>query len=121
MKFLREVVGIILIFAAWLNPFGLEMMVRLAIFIIGFDCMSIFPKIAIFAADFFIGFFHWLGFTLLILVGAESVLMLSKKKQDIGMAVKPACVFLVAFISLGLQPALIAAGIDLLLNIGIGK
>jgi hypothetical protein len=120
MRLLRDVVGIILILFAWLNPLGLDAMVRVIIFIVGFDAMEVFSKIVTFAIDFLLGFFGWLGLTLLILVGVESVLMLMKK-EDISKVVKPVSVFVIGLISIGFQPALVAAGIDLLLNIGLGK
>jgi len=119
MKLLRELIGFVLIILAWFNPFNFDSMIRILIFVLGFDAMSIIPKLAIFVLDYLIGF-AWLGFTLLILVAAEIIVMLLGIKK-IKLIVKPIAVFAVSFLAFGFQPALIVAGIDLLLNIGIGK
>lgn len=116
---LRELIGFVLVVLAWFNPFGSDIMIRILFFILGFDFMSIIPKLAVFVLDYLVGF-TWLGFTLLILVAAEIVVMLLGIKK-INLIVKPISVFAVGFLAVGLQPALIIAGIDLLLNIGIGK
>lgn len=121
MKLLREMVGFALIFLAWFNPLELEAMTRILIFILGFDAMSMAPKIGIFIIDYFFGF-AWLGWTLLILVGAEAIAtFLPLAEKIVKLVIKPIGVFAVSFLAFGLQPALIVAGIDLLLNIGIGK
>ncbi|HKZ45726.1 MAG TPA: hypothetical protein VJ343_03410 [archaeon] len=119
MKFLRELVGFALVVLSWFNPFSFDLMVRILIFVLGFDLMSILPKLFIFVLDYLVGF-SWLGFTLIILVAAEIVFILLEVKR-IRLIVKPIAVFIVSFLSFGFQPALIVAGIDLLLNIGIGK
>ena len=119
MKLLRELVGFALVVLAWVNPFDFELKIRILMFILGFDAMSILPKIAVFALDYIIGFAR-LGFTLLILVAAEVIVLLLEIKK-LNLIIKPIAVFVISFLSVGLQPALIIAGIDLLLNIGIGK
>lgn len=119
MKLLRELIGFALVILSWFNPFNFGLMVRILVFVLGFDIMSIVPKLAIFVLDYLIGF-AWLGFTLLILVAAEILVMLLGIKK-IKLIVKPIAVFAVSFLAFGFQPALIAAGIDLLLNIGTGK
>jgi len=120
MKLIREVLGFGLVFLAWFNPFTLEPMVRILIFLLGFDAMSIIPKIGIFALDYLFGF-RWLGWTLLVLVAAEALLTLIPFGKKINIIVKAIAVFGVSFLAFDLQPALIVTGIDLLLNIGIGK
>ena len=121
MKILRNAVGFVLILLAWFNPLGFEDMVRILIFVLGFDAMTILPKIGIFVIDYLFGF-AWLGWTLLLMVAAEAIVMFIPLAEKIlKYIVKPMGVFVVSFIAFGLQPALIVAGIDLLLNIGIGK
>lgn len=116
MKLLREVIGFGLVFLAWFNPFNLEAMIRILVFILGFDAMSIVPKIGIFALDYLFGF-RWLGWTLLILVAAEAILTFIPFGKKINIIVKAVAVFSVSFLAFGLQPALIVAGIDLLLTL----
>lgn len=118
MRFLFELIGLAMILFSWFNPFGLDMMIRVLIFLLGFDMFGIIPKIAIFVIDYLFGF-AWLGWTLLIMVAAEAIVMLISKK--INLIVKPVAIFAVSYLALGLQPALITAGIDLLLNIGMKK
>ena len=119
IKPLRELIGIALVIFSWFNPFNFDLTIRIIIFVLGFDTLSVLPKLAIFATDYLFGF-AWLGFTLFILVAAEAIVVLLGIKK-IRLIIKPAAVFIVSFFSLGFQPALIVTGIDLLLNIGIGK
>jgi len=106
---------------AWFNPLALDMLVRVALFILGFDMMGMAAKLAVFALNFFwpvlgdaFGTFSW---TLLLLVAAELIIMIIEVERPYRLFVKPAAVFATAFISLGLKPALIVAGIDLLINL----
>lgn len=119
MGILREIIGFALIALAWFDPFGFDIMIRILMFVLGFDLMSIIPKIGIFVIDYLFGF-SWLGWTLLILVATELITMLIVGKI-IRLIVKPLAVFTVSFLALGLQPALIIAGIDLLLNLSVRK
>jgi len=127
MRFTREIIGFALIVLAWFDPFGLDIMIKILMFILGFDLMSLIPKIIIFVLDylFFIlnySFgFGWLGWSLLILVAAEALLMLIPFGKKINIIIKTVAVFGVSFLAFGIQPALIVAGIDLLLNLGVGK
>jgi len=120
MRFLREIVGFALIALTWFDPFGLDIMIRILVFILGFDLMSIIPKIGIFVVDYIFGF-AWLGWSLLILVAAELIAKFLIVGKIIKLIVKPLAVFIVSFLALGFQPALIVAAIDLLLNLGVGK
>ena len=120
MKILLRIVGIVLALFAWFNPLGLGMLLRASLFILGFDMMGIAAKIGIFALNFFVpvfgeafGIFSW---TLLLLFGSELVILLTKVAQGYRLAIKPLAVFVATFLSLGLQPAIAIAGIDLLIN-----
>ena len=48
---------------------------------------------------------------------AELIIMLIEVERPYRLFVKPAAVFATAFLSLGLQSALVVAGIDLLINL----
>lgn len=117
MGFLREIIGFALLFASWFNPLGLDAYARILMFILGFDMMSLAPKIAIFILDFFVGFAH-LGWTLLILVASEIISMFLLVGFFINLIIKPMAVFAVALIVMGtVESALAVAGIDFLLNL----
>jgi len=120
MGVIRELIGIALVVVAWFDPLHLDLTMRILIFILGFDTMSLIPKIGVFILDYFLGF-AWLGWTLLILLATEIISSFLIIGKIVRLIVKPVAVFAVAFLALGLQPALIVAGIDLLLNLGIGK
>lgn len=97
------------------------MLVRAALFILGFDMMAMSAKVAVFALNFLFpafgdafGAFSW---TLLLLVMAELIIKTIEADRPYRLLVKPAAVFATAFLSLGLQPALVVAGIDLLINL----
>ena len=121
MDFLLTATGLLIVLIAWFNPFALGMFVRVAIFILGFDMMRMEAKLAVFALNFFIpvfgdafGMFSW---TLLLLFMAELIIIAIEADKPYRLLVKPASVFATAFLSLGLQPALVVAGTDLLINL----
>lgn len=121
MRALLTVVGLFVALFAWFNPFGVDMLVRVALFILGFDMMNMAVKLGVFALNFFFpvfgdafGTFSW---TLLFLFMAELIIIVIEADKPYRLFVKPAAVFATAFLSLGLQPALIVAGIDLLINL----
>jgi len=122
MNILKEAIGILLIFISWFNPFSLSLPIRIAIFILGFDTMSLFLKAFLFVLYFFfpllgesVGFLLW---TLIILVVVETVVLLLGKESILKLILKPLAVFATLFVTLNdLQLALIAAGIDLVLNL----
>lgn len=120
MKIFLRLAGIALALFAWFNPLGLEMLLRVSLFILGFDMMGIVAKIGIFTLNFFFpvfgytfGIFSW---TLLLLFASELIILLTSIALEYRLAIKPLAVFVIAFLSLGLQPALVVAGIDLLIN-----
>lgn len=105
----------------WFNPLTLDILVRAALFILGFDMMTMSAKVAVFVLNFIFpafgdvfGTFSW---TLLLLVMAELIIKTIKADRPYRLLVKPAAVFTTTFLSLGLQPALVVAGTDLLINI----
>jgi hypothetical protein len=115
------IVGIILAVIAWFNPFALDMLIRVAIFIIGFDMMGIWPKVIIFLIGFFFPFFGesfgMFSWALVFILLAELLVIVLGAGKPYRLFIKPSAVFLTAFFSLGLQPALVVVGIDLLINL----
>jgi hypothetical protein len=122
MSFIREIIGFILIFLAWYNPFNLNQVLLISIFILGFDAMSLVPK-SIFFVIYnlfpFLGLpFGYLSWTLILLVCAELSIWILKTGKPVNLAIKPLVVFVAAYIALNdVQIALMVAGIDLLLNL----
>jgi hypothetical protein len=119
-KFLINAIGLVLVILSWFNPFGLGLQVRIILFIIGFDMMSILPKVGVFLLNLLFPFstaFGYLSWTLLILFFSELSIAYTKVYKPYRLVIKPLAVFIVAFLALGLQPALVAAGIDLLINL----
>ncbi|MEM5802272.1 MAG: hypothetical protein QXQ18_02730 [Candidatus Aenigmatarchaeota archaeon] len=123
MGFIKEIFGLALVFIAWFNFFDLSLPIRILIFILGFDMMSIALKLGVFVISFF-GFFPYfagfsnLAFTLLILVAIEIILTIFLIGYVFTLILKPLAVFLVAFLAgLDINLVLILASIDLILNI----
>jgi len=121
MRTALTIAGLLIALIAWFNPFGFDMLTRVALFILGFDMMRMLAKLAVFTLSFFFpvfgdafGAFSW---TLLLLFAAELIIMVIEVERPYRLFVKPAAVFATAFLSLGLQPALVVAGIDLLINL----
>ena len=121
MRSLLTFVGLLVSLVAWFNPFALDMLVRAALFILGFDMMAMSAKVAVFALNLFFpvfgdafGTFSW---TLLLLVMAELIIATIEIERPYRLLVKPIAVFITVSLSLGLQPALVVAGIDLLINL----
>jgi len=121
MGALRTLAGLLITLFVWFNPFALGMLVRVALFILGFDMIGMGVKIAVFVLNFFFpvfgdtfGTFSW---TLLLLVLAELVIATIEVERPYRLLVKPAAVFITAYLALGLQPALVVAGTDLLINL----
>jgi len=120
-NFIREIIGFTLVFFAWYNPFNLNQMLLISIFILGFDAMSLVPKIALFFIYQFFPFlgisFGYLSWTLILLACAELLIWILKTEKPINLIIKPIAVFFTVYLTLkDFQLALIVAGIDLLLN-----
>lgn len=119
MGFIRELIGLALVAAAWFNPFAVDYYIQILMFIVGFDMMSLIPKVGVFMLDFFgvFGFFG-LGWTLLILLAVEIISTFFLIGLFINLTIKPLAVFAVAFLALGsLNFAIIVGVVDLLLNL----
>ncbi|MHA1778617.1 MAG: hypothetical protein ACTSYN_03505 [Candidatus Heimdallarchaeaceae archaeon] len=94
--------------------------VRIVLFILSFDVMSVLLKVGIFLLNLLFPLgtsFGYLSWTLLFLFLSELVVAYTKLYKHYRLVIKPAAVFTVAYLALDLQPALIAAGIDLLINL----
>jgi len=116
-----NILGLAIAICAWFNPLGFETLLRISLFILGFDMMGMPAKLGVFALNLFFpvfgdafGSFSWI---LLILFVSELIIMAVNVERPYRLLVKPAAVFATAFLSLGFQPALIVAGIDLLINL----
>jgi hypothetical protein len=122
MGFLREAIGFTLIFLAWYNPFNLNQVLLISIFILGFDAMSLVPKSILFVGyhlfpflGLYLGYLSW---ALILLVCVELIILILKIQKPINLLIKPLAVFITAYLAVkDFQLALIVAGIDLLLNL----
>lgn len=120
MKLLTTIIGLVIVLFAWFNPFSLDILVCVAIFIIGFDMMGIAVKVIVFVLSMILPFFGdalgMLSWTLVfVLLGELLVITIGVGKQY-KLFIKPLMVFVTALLSIGFQPALIVAGTDLLIN-----
>ncbi|MHC4751284.1 MAG: hypothetical protein ACYTFW_15610 [Planctomycetota bacterium] len=120
MKAFLTLVGLLVMLFVWFNPLGLDMLLRVALFILGFDMMWVVLKIVIFGINFVFPIFgegvEMFSWTLLLLTAGEIVLIAFEADRPFRFIVKPFVVFAAVFISLGIQPAVALAGIDLLIN-----
>ena len=116
MNILRETIGLAFIILAWLDLLELGIIFRVLFFIIGFDLMSLISKIMIFGLDYYLDILG-LGWTLLLLIGAEAAVSVLKLSLYLNTIIKPLIVFLIVYLNeFGLTLALIIAGMDLILN-----
>jgi|GEM_PF-1999087 len=120
-KRMLTLIGLIVALLAWFNPLELDMPLRIALFIIGFDMMGIILKIILFWANFvfpvFGEGFNSFSWTLLILLTPEIAFIVTGLSRHYRLIIKPVIVFVAAYISLGLQPALAVAAVDLVVNL----
>ncbi len=121
MGIFGNILGLALVAVSWFDPFGFSLLVRIVLFILGFDMMGLVPKIGLFAIYFFYPVFGtalgYLSWTLLLLFLSEISLSILHLEEPFRFFVKPLAVFATAFVALGFQPALIAAGADLIFNL----
>ena len=121
MRAMLTIIGLTIALFAWFNPLGLDVLVRVALFILGFDMMHVVVKILIFWLNFafpiFGEQFEIFSWVLLMLLLVEMVLVALRADKPYRIILKPLVVFIAVFVSLGLQPAIIVAGIDLLMNL----
>jgi hypothetical protein len=115
MNILRQVIGLVLIIIAWVNPLNLGENFRIILFILGFDMIFLFIKFLVFGIDYFLGI--GIGWFLIFSIIAEVVTKFFFAKSFLGLLLKPLAVFAILYLSnLSLEIAIIVAGIDLLLN-----
>ncbi|MEW6095752.1 MAG: hypothetical protein AB1567_04400 [bacterium] len=113
---LRQLIGLILILAAWTDPFLLGPDFQIIAFILGFDMMTLIPKVAIFGIDYFWDISGY-GLFLLLQVAEDILFDFFTVGRIIELILKPAVVFLIIFINgFGFWLAFIAAVIDFIFN-----
>jgi hypothetical protein len=120
-RILINLVGGVSALFAWFDPLSIGLPLRVAIFIISFDMMGILTKALFFTAGFLypafgsaFGNFSW---TLLVMLGAELFVTVLDIQRQYFLVAKPAAVFFVSYVALGLQPSLVIAGADLVINL----
>jgi hypothetical protein len=121
MGMITRVAGIALAALAWLNPLALPSALQIALFILGFDMSGLVGKVALFAIIFLlppvfgpeVGAFVIALFVMLVV---ELLIFAFEIDRWYRLLLKPGAVFIAAFLALGFQPALIVAGVDLLIN-----
>ena len=78
MRLVENLVGLVLVLLAWFNPFAFALPIRIALFVLGFDIISILPKVGVFTLNFLIpGFeeaFGFLSWALLFLFLSELII-----------------------------------------------
>ena len=120
MGFLRQAAGLCLMLTSWFNLLSLTSEWRIILFIIGFDLVSLFPKLIIFGLDFFFELLEpMLAWTVLLLIIAELLARFLISGFLLDFIVKPLILFLVAYfnglnVPLCLLVSLIGVAINLL-------
>ena len=118
MDILKQLIGLLLITLAWIDPFELGTSFQVLVFILGFDLTHLILKLGIFAADMILDI-SGLGWYLGIFIAVEALFYFLKLKGILKYIIKPLVVFLIIFINgLGWELGIIVGGIDLLLNFG---
>lgn len=122
MGIFKNLLGLILIFLAWFNPFNLTFPFRLTFFILGFDLTSWLTKLLLFLLNFFFPLLGekglFLVWVLLFLLLLEFILFRFKIFKFLIVASKLLVIFFSIWFSLqDFQLALIITGIDLILNL----
>ena len=116
MDILKQLLGLLLIIIAWVDPFELGTSFQVLFFILGFDLTGLILKLLLFAADMFLEI-SGLGWYLLIFIAIEVLFNVLKLKKLLRYLIKPIVVFLIIFMNgLGWELGIIVGGIDLLLN-----
>jgi len=113
---LRQLLGLILIILAWIDPFMLGEDFQILAFILGFDIMTLIPKVIIFGIDYFWDISGY-GLFLLIQVAQDIIFDFFLVGKFIEIIIKPAVVFLIVILNgFGFWLAAIAAVLDFILN-----
>ena len=118
---LLKIAGLAIALFCWFNPLGFDSLFIVSLFILGFDMMGTMTKFIVFAINFvfpvFGGTFNEFSWTLLIMFMGELIMMIISVERFYKVIIRPAVVFVAALLSVGIQPALVIAGIDLLINL----
>lgn len=116
-----SLVGIFLMLFSWFNPFGLDLMLQIIIFVIGFDMTHVYVKILTFWINFLFpiggGAFDYFSYFLLGMLGLDVLVAILSLVEWYGLILKPLFIFTLGFYTIGFQPALIISGLDLALNL----
>jgi len=116
MDILKQLLGLLLIIIAWVDPFELGTSFQVLFFILGFDLTGLIIKLVLFAVDMLFKI-SGLGWYLLIFISVEILFHAIKLKKLLSYLIKPIVVFLIIFMNgLGWELGIIVGGIDLLLN-----
>ena len=116
MDILKQLVGLLFITLAWIDPFNLGVEFQVLFFILGFDLTHIILKLVLFVAEMFLNI-SGLGWYLIGFIAVEALFHFLKLKGLLKYIIKPLVVFLIIFINgLGIELGIVVAGIDLLLN-----
>lgn len=100
MGIIKDVLGLALIMIAWINPLGLDIKIAALIFILGFELMSMLPRVGSLVISIF--FFETLGvllsLILVVLFVVDIVLKTVIKGAIFGIVFKPILLAVVSFI-----------------------
>lgn len=112
----RQIIGLLLIFLSWRDPFSMGSDFQIVAFILGFDMMTLLPKIIIFGIDYFWDISGY-GLFLLIQLTEDIIFDFFLIGRMIELLIKPSVVFFIIFINgFGFWLAFITAFIDFILN-----
>ena len=112
----RQVIGLGLILFSWLDPFYWGEEFQIVSFILGFDMMTLFPKIIIFGVDYFWDISGY-GLFLLLQVAEDIIFDFFTLGRIIELIIKPLVVFSIIFFNgFGFWLAAIAAVMDFIFN-----
>ncbi len=118
---LLKIAGLAIALFCWFNPLGFDSLFIVSLFILGFDMMGTMTKFIVFSINFifpvFGETFNEFSWTLLIMFMGELIMMIISVERFYKVIIRPAVVFVAALLSVGIQPALVIAGIDLLINL----
>jgi len=113
---LRQIIGLSLIIFSWLDPFYWGEEFQIVSFILGFDMMTLIPKIIIFGIDYFWDISGY-GLFLLLQVAEDIIFHFFTLGRIIELIIKPLIIFLIIlFNGFGFWLAAIAAVIDFIFN-----
>ena len=106
MGIFRQLLGLSLIFISWFNPLSLTSEWRVILFILGFDLVSLLPKVIIFGLDFFFELLEpLLAWTVLLLIIVELLARFLISGFLLNFIIKPIILFLVGYLN-GLSTSL---------------